>query len=103
MQFGIWTVTDNGILNIKDPFQKIFIAREAFLRTKTFEGEEVYEVLLNVMNHKKVSVKSLNVFNYTFLYAAGKFGLKLDLDLFEASVRVQSAVHALRRIQQLSD
>lgn len=102
MHFGIWTVTDGGILNTKDPFKRIFFSKETLIKTTMVEGQEVYETLLNVMNFEKVSVNSLKVFNYAFLYATGKFEIEFRLELFEASVKVQSSVNALRRIQQLA-
>ena len=58
MYFGIWTVTDGGILNTKDPFKKIFFSKETLIKTTIVGEQEVYETLLNVMNFEKVFVNS---------------------------------------------
>ena len=102
MNFGVWTVTELGVVNTKNPFNRIFFTKTSLERTVLYEGKEVYEALLVMSKLEKLSTKSLRVLNHVFLYAMGKFSLNLNLEVFEASLTAQASINAIKRINQLA-
>ena len=91
MQFGSWKVTDKGISWDGDGVNKFEIPADQLNATWKGNGEDeiFYEWILLAKAEDWMTEDDLIDLNYAFVFAAAKFGLAFDYDIFDATMEEQ--------------
>jgi len=91
MRFGSWTVTDKGIIWDAGDFNRFEIPADQLNATwKGGDGDELfYEWILLATAESWFTEDDLIDLNYAFVYAAAKFGVAFDYEIFDATMEEQ--------------
>lgn len=91
MLFGNWNVTDVGIAWNSPGLDHFTIPRQGLLATWTnpLGGAVYYQWILRATDQDWLSTDDLYDLNYAFVYAAARYGLDFDYDIFDATLEEQ--------------
>jgi hypothetical protein len=90
MVFGNWKVTEEGIEWAAAGEEEFRLHKDDMLSTqRTPLGITLYEYILLATNEEWLSENDLFDFNFAFVYAAAKFGLEFDYQVFDATLAEQ--------------
>lgn len=91
MQFGNWTINDEGIAYSGDASNN-FIAPKQGLDSITAPDAgkpPMYDWVLRATDEEWLSHDDLYDFNYAFVYAMAKYGLSFDYSIFDDTLAEQ--------------
>lgn len=90
MQFGNWTLTDEGLSYQGGGTASFSVPRTELTQT-TDEGDKpsMYRWVLQVTEHPGLDHDDIYDFNYAFVYAMARFGLDFDYGVFDDTLAEQ--------------
>ncbi|HEX2536566.1 MAG TPA: hypothetical protein VHK69_22640 [Chitinophagaceae bacterium] len=90
MRFGKWIIQDNGIAWNTAGQNGYIIPREelTYIR-RQIDGTRYYEWILSATDEEWLSQDDLFDLNFAFVYAAARFGLPFDYEVFDATLEEQ--------------
>jgi hypothetical protein len=89
MKFGNWNVTENNV-EWAGKNGRFVIPAEELIKTKEFEEVGVlYEWILTATQQHWLTQNDLYDLNYAFVYAAAKWNVALDYEIFDATLADQ--------------
>lgn len=90
MVFGNWKITDNTIEWVEQGGNAFVLHKDDMLTIKeSIFGARFYEYILLATDEEWLSENDLYDFNYAFVYAAAKFGLDFNYEIFDATLAEQ--------------
>ena len=91
MNFGNWNVTDNGIEYSGGTLQRFVISKNEATEILDLPDSAgpVYKWILLATEEDWLTEDDLYDLNYAFVFAASKFGVPFDYDIFENTLDYQ--------------
>jgi len=89
MLFGNWLVTDDSIMWNGTSLERFVIPGERLTTTKQIEDVVFYEWILLATDEDWLTQNDLYDLNYAFVYAAAKFNVEFNYEIFDATLADQ--------------
>ena len=89
MVFGNWIITEDSIHWNDNGFSRFVIPADQLIVVKLTRQGPLYEWILKATSEEWLTQNDLYDLNYAFVYAAAKYGLNFNYDIFDATLAEQ--------------
>ena len=89
MVFGNWIVTEEGVQWNDNGFNRFAIPADQLISIKLTLQGPLYEWILKATAEEWLTENDLYDLNYAFVYAAAKYGVNFNYDVFDATLAEQ--------------